>query len=267
MISRDELEKYLDKIYSVDDFEDYCINGLVVEGRAKIEKIGFGVSFNLPFLNKAVENECDAIVVHHGIFENGFFSLKGYLRERVKRLIENDISLFSIHLPMDAHPQIGHNALMFNVIGAQITGKINVGFIGVNSGGRSILEISDKLNDYLIPQGIKSAKESISNDDYFSLNKRGCFTLLKNGPDVPKMVAIVSGGSSGIYEEAVNLGADTFICGDIREHIPAISFETKTNFLNIGHYFSERPGILALKEKIDKEFSVECVFIEIPNPV
>jgi len=267
MILRDEFEKYLSKLYSVDSFEDYCINGLVVEGKTQIEKIGFGVSFNLPFLNEAIAKGCDAIIVHHGIFKDGFFSLKGYLKERIKLLIENDISLFSIHLPMDAHPQIGHNALMFDVIGAQVTGKIDVGFIGVNSGGKSIMEISDQLNGYLIPNGIKTAKESISNDSYFSLNKRGYFTLLKNGPDVPEMVAIVSGGSSGIYEEAVNLGADTFICGDIREHIPAISLETKTNFINLGHYFSERPGILALKEKVEKEFPVECEFIEIPNPV
>ncbi len=267
MILRDEFEKYLYKLYSVDTFEDYCINGLVVEGKTQIEKIGFGVSFNLPFLNEAIAKGCDAIVVHHGIFKDGFFSLKGYLKKRVKLLIENEISLFSIHLPMDAHPEVGHNALMFKAIGADITDKLSVGFIGKNVNRKSMEEIAILLQDYLVPEIGTGSITGLKIKEGFGLETIGDFSLYKNGPDIPEIVAIVSGGSSGLYEEAIDSGVDTFICGEVKEHIPSISFETKTNFLNIGHYYSERPGILALKDKVDKDFDIGTLFIEIPNPV
>jgi putative NIF3 family GTP cyclohydrolase 1 type 2 len=101
----------------------------------------------------------------------------------------------------------------------------------------------------------------------FSLSRKYGFTVVQNGPEAPKKIAIICGGSSKHYEEAVAKGVDTFIVGEIKEQVPAISLDTGTNFVNLGHYFSEKPGVLELQKRIQAHFDVKTVYIEIVNPV
>ena len=269
MILRDEFEKYLSVLYSVDSFEDYCLNGLVVEGKSEINRIAFGVSFNSLFIDKSVSLGCDAVVVHHGIFDKGPFSIRGYLKGRLKEVFKKNISLFSLHLPMDAHPEIGHNALLFQAIGAGIESPFKWGFIGRNSSGYSLREMCKNFENYLIPSELKNGFSVIRYPEAEDKKEQDFagFGVLNNGPEIPNRILIASGGSTDLFEESILRGVDTFICGEIKEQIPAISLETKTNFVNLGHYFSERPGILALKEKVEKELPVECEFIEVVNPI
>lgn len=266
-----ELEKFLNNTYRFEDFDDYCINGLVVEGKRKVNKIGFGVSFNGPFLERSIASGCDAILVHHGIFQKRFFTLKGIEKRRVKELLNNDISLFGIHLPMDAHPEIGHNALLLKEIGCEITEPLKWGFFGKNKEGKSIKSIIDILHKFLHSEDftLNTLETGKVPDGFneFNLKYRSGFMILENGPDIPENIFMASGGSTDLYEEAVAMGADTFICGEIKEQIPAISLETKTNFINLGHYYSEKPGIIALMNLIKEKFNVETEFIEVPNPV
>lgn len=261
-----ELENFLKKTYRFENFDDYCVNGLVVEGKNEIKKIGFGVSFNGSFLERSIASGCDAVLVHHGIFQKRFFILKGIEKRRLKKLLDNDMSLFGIHLPMDAHPEIGHNALLMKSIGAEITEPLKWGFFGKNKEGKSIKSIIDIFHKFLHPDGFLS-NDMDAYDDEFNLSKKSGFMILENGPEVPDNIFIASGGSTDLYEEAVAMGADTFICGEIKEQIPAISLETKTNFINLGHYYSEKPGIIALMNLIKEKFKVETEFIEVPNPV
>ncbi len=269
MAELSELEAFLNETYKFENFDDYCVNGLVVEGKRKIKKMGFGVSFNAPFLERSINSGCDAILVHHGIFQKRFFTLKGIEKNKVKKLLNNDISLFGIHLPMDAHPQIGHNALLMKSIGAEITEPLKWGFFGKNKEGKSIKSIIDILHEFLHPEDFTLNTSEIETVpvglNEFNLNYRSGFMLLENGPEVPDNIFIASGGSTDLYEEAVAVGADTFICGEIKEHIPAISLETGTNFINLGHYYSERPGIIALMNLIKEKFNVDVEFIEVPN--
>lgn len=266
MVLRFELEQYLVDLYKYENFDDGCENGLQVEGKEKIEKILFGVSFNLPFLERAVRGKPDAIIVHHGIFQQGVFKLKGTLKQKVKMLLDQKISLFGIHLPMDAHLEMGHGALLLSAIGAEGIEPFDVGASGENKKGYNLDRILDIFHEQLHPPGFgKDEKEY--EDPIFSLTKKHGFTILRNGPEIPKRMSVITGGSSGYYEKAVALGTDTYFAGDIKEKIPAISYETKTNFVNLGHYFSEKPGVLALKKKIEETFDVQTGYIEIPNPV
>ncbi len=269
MVKREEFNKYLKEFYSVDQFEDYCVNGLVVEGKEEIGKIGFGVSFNLELLHMANSSGCDALVVHHGIFDKGPFAIKGYLKGRLKKLFDKDLSLFSLHLPMDAHPDIGHNALLFKAVDAVIETPVKWGFTGRNSAGYDLDALCKKFAEFLIPAELKKGfplyvYTGLGEDEKVLFNS---FGVLDNGPVIPERILIASGGSTDLYESAIQMGVDTFICGEIKEQIPAISYETKTNFINLGHYYSERPGVLALKEKVERELDVQCEFFEIPNPV
>lgn len=261
-----EIDKYLYNLYKFSDFEDYCVNGLVVEGKSNVDKIGFGVSFNASFLEKAIISGCDAVVVHHGIFQKRFFTLKGIEKDRIIKLLNNDISLFGIHLPMDAHPEVGHNALLLKEIGCEIIEPLKWGFFGRNKKKASLENIINTLHTFIHPDGFRSGDQEVF-DDEFNLSKRDGFMILGNGPAIPEKIFMASGGSTDLYEEAVAMGADTFICGEIKEHIPAISLETKTNFINLGHYYSERPGILTLMNLIGQKFDVKTEFIEIPNSV
>ncbi|MCP4220074.1 MAG: Nif3-like dinuclear metal center hexameric protein [bacterium] len=266
MISRHRLNEFLGSVYKYENFDDYCENGIQVEGKEKIEKIVFGVSFNIPFLERAVAEKADALIVHHGIFGKGLFKLKGHLKEKIKMLLEYDVSLFGIHLPMDAHPEMGHSALLLKAVGARDISPFDLGVTGNNRDGHSLDALLDIFHKELHPENYEcTAVGNVSTS--FSLSHKHGFSLLRNGPDVPGKIAVITGGASYAYEAAVEAGVDTFCCGEIKERILALSLETATNYINLGHYFSEKPGILALKALIDDTFEVETDYIEIPNPV
>ena len=255
MVLRDELNRYLAEMYSFRDFEDYCLNGLQVEGKEQIEKIAFGVSFNLHLAAKTIEKKADALIVHHGIFGKDFFVLKGYKKKNIKMLLDHEVSLIGIHLPMDANPKLGHNALLLSAIGAPPVEPFEMGFIGENVEEHTIDRIVDIFHDMLHERPATAA------------DGRKGFITVRSGPDIPRKIAVISGGASNLYEKAIEAGADTFICGEIKEHIPALSYETETNFINLGHYNSEKPGILALMTHIEKKFDVEVEYVDIPNPI
>ncbi len=266
MVLRDELNRFLADLYKYGNFEDYCENGLQVEGKEEIEKILFGVSFNRSFLEQAIREKADAVIVHHGIFQQGVFKLKGTLKQRVKMLLDSDISLFGIHLPMDSHPELGHNALLLSYIDAESIEPFEIGFCGENVREYNLDRILEIFHEQLHPEGfVNSGKEN--ENSIFSLSMKHGFTLLENGPAVPKKMAVFTGESSRYYEKAIEIGVDTFVGGEIKEKIPALSYESRTNYINLGHYFSEKPGVLALEKRIEENFDVQTEYIEVPNPV
>ncbi len=266
MITRNELSALLADTYNYGDYEDYCENGLQVEGKKDIRRIEFGVSFHLPFLEEAIRRKADAVIVHHGIFQRGDFVLKGTMKRKIKLLLEHDISLYGIHLPMDGHLELGHSARLLSALGAADVEASELLFSGRNALGQKLDQMLDTFHEYLHPADFVM-KDHALEEGVFSYALKHGFAVVKNGPDVPKKVAVVSGGGSGYFEKALAMGADTFVTGDIKEHIPAYCYENRTNFINIGHYFSEKPGVLALKDLLEKTINVETGFIEVPNPV
>jgi len=265
MVLRDDLTLFLRDLYRYENFQDYCENGLQVEGKEKIETIVFGVSFNLLFLQQAIEKNADAVIVHHGIFQQGVFKLTGTLKQKVKMLLDRGISLYGIHLPMDGHPEIGHGALLLSSIDAGGIEPFDVGCRGENTKNHTLDRILEIFHRQLHPEDFVIPQESKIN--LFSLSTEYGFQVLANGPGIPRKIVIMTGETSGFYEKAVEEGADTFFGGDIKERIPSISVETQTNFINLGHYFSEKPGVLALKELITGKFNVKTEYIEVPNPI
>ena len=263
MVLRDNLTRFLKDLYQYENFQDFCENGLQVEGKEKIETIVFGVSFNLLFLQQAIEKNADAIIVHHGIFQQGVFKLTGTLKKKVKMLLGHGISLYGIHLPMDGHPEVGHGALLLSSMGAEAIEPFDVGALGENTKNHSLDQILEIFHKQLHPEDFIIQQESKTN--LFSLSTKYGFQVLANGPGIPQKIVIITGGASGFYEKAVEKGADTFFVGDIKERIPAISVETQTNFINLGHYFSEKPGVLALKKLATEKFNVKTEYIEVLN--
>ena len=264
---RTELEQFLAATFQSENFEDHCQNGLQVEGKASIQKIACGVSFNLPFLEAALTFQADALIVHHGIFGKNFFSVTGVLKAKIKLLLQHDISLFGIHLPLDAHREYGNNAQLFAYLGGEILEPYDVGFIGKNSNHYPLAQILDIFHQKLHPATYQDLPADVAGSAVLTPKRQHGFLYFANGPNVPEKIAIISGGASKFYPDTVKKGIDTFICGSVDEPTPALAYETQTNFINLGHYWSEKPGILALQAAIAQQFAVETAFLEIENVI
>jgi dinuclear metal center YbgI/SA1388 family protein len=245
MKSRDKIIEFLKIYLKADEFEDYCINGIQVEGKEEISKIVLGVSSSKRLFESAIELDADMILVHHGLFwkSDSPFKITGWMKERISLLIKNDINLAAFHLPLDAHPEIGNNKEICRILELDVIDKFSVGFFAQTKKKIKFDKFENKVNK-------KIGTTAVS----FPYSKK----------DVEKLL-VISGGSGKYFEDAAKLGADTFITGNLDEHMIRIAEEIELNLLNIGHYNSEKYGIQALGKLIEKEFSVSTTFVDIPN--
>jgi dinuclear metal center YbgI/SA1388 family protein len=247
------LEKLLSELYNFSNFDDYCKNGLQVEGAPEVNKVLLAVSFNLKVIESAREKKADTIIVHHGIFGKGYFSLTGIQRKRVASLLKNNINLIGIHLPMDAHPVLGHNAVLSKLLELEEIERFEVGFIGKNKRKYTVSKIAEIIDKFIFN------KTAFSN----GLN----FKMIGDSAKIPELVTVVSGNSDSYFEESLKAGSQLFISGMISEQTPAICEESSTNLLALGHYFSEIPGILTLSEYLINNYNLDCNVEIIPNSI
>lgn len=245
MVNRNKIVKFCEDYLEVSKFSDYCVNGLQVEGGDEVAKIVTGVSLSQKLIEEAVKRNAQMIMVHHGIFKSDMGDLPcitGVLKERVKLLLENSINLCGFHLPLDAHLEIGNNISLCNLFGIKNVVPFDVGFIG---------ELKKEVNfdDFL-----NVVKEKLGEKIY----------LIQAGKKKVQKVAIISGGASPDFEEAAKLGADVYLTGDVREEVVRKIEEIGINFINAGHYNTEKLGIQNLGELIAKEFDIDVEFVDIP---
>lgn len=237
-----EIVKDLNKLLQIDLTPEQ--NGLQVEGVKEIKKIVFGVSANMALFEAAVKKGAQMLIVHHGLLWGHEHKLTGVFGARIRFLIKHDLNLVAYHLPLDKHPVLGNNAGL-----AKLLGLKNLKPFGTYKG----LKIGFKGN-----LNKPKSFESIFN----VLGGEG----LNFGPKKIKTVAIVSGGAHEMLEEAIIEKADLYICGSRDEYVQELAREGKINFIAMGHYNSEKLGILALKKYIDKKYKVSTEFIDIKNP-
>jgi len=251
MADRDRIIRALDTYLNVSRFKDYLPIGLQVEGAAEVKKIVTGVSLNMALLNGAVKAKANMVLVHHGMFwRNESPVLKGHRKRRVAFLLENNLSLLAYHLPLDAHPVVGNNARILKMLGAGGL-KSFAEYNGTEIGFTGRLErslILEKILERLKP---------------LTTGKPLCFPG-KNKK--VKRVGVVSGDGSSNFEEAVEAGVDLYITGEPYEPAKALARETGMGFMAIGHYNSEKPGVMALGEWVKKRFRIPVEFLDIPNP-
>ena len=263
VLDRDQLDGFLREFYRVEEFDDYCYNGLQVEGRDSIHTVVIGVSLNRELLATAVEHGADAVIVHHGFFGRDFFRVTGVRKRYISTLLSEGISLFGIHLPMDAHPELGHNACILKWLEGEDPEPLGPGFLAENKAGLSLEQMLIRLNDHLPrPEGVPNMGGSAENRG-FRVAERYGFQILENGPLIPRRIAVVSGGSASLYEAAVSRGAEAFFCGEIKEQTPEFSKQTGTHFVHLGHYRSELPGVWALREALERRFDLNAIFVDV----
>ncbi|MCL2075112.1 MAG: Nif3-like dinuclear metal center hexameric protein [Betaproteobacteria bacterium] len=248
-MERDELTRLLDNILESAKFDDYAPNGLQVEGRSAIRRAITGVTASQALIDEAVRRNADAVIVHHGLFWRGDSSVvTGYRKRRLAALLAHDINLYAYHLPLDAHPNLGNNAEWGRAMGWQIEGTFgrqSLGFYGRLQTPCSLLSLASHLEEALLRAPLVVAPENMRE------------RLISR-------IAWCSGGSQNYIEEAVALGVDAFLSGEISEQTPHVALESGIAYLACGHHASERFGPMALAKRLSEY--IECEFVDYPNP-
>jgi len=233
-------------------FSDYCPNGLQVEGRAEVRKVVTGVTASQALIDAAVERGADAILVHHGYFWKGEEArITGMKRARLKKLLDHDLSLLAYHLPLDAHPVLGNNAQLAKVLGLAIDGPLEPG------NPRSI------GNTAVLPVPLSASAFA----DHVAQRLGRTPQLIAGGPAEVRRIGFCTGGAQGYIDQAIALGLDAYLSGEISEPTVHAARECGIHYLACGHHATERYGIKALGEFLQQETGIAVEFVDIDNPV
>jgi dinuclear metal center YbgI/SA1388 family protein len=248
-MKREELLNYLDGLMMPGKFKDYCPNGLQVEGRSEITRLVAGVTASQALLDAAVDHHADAILVHHGYFWKGEDGrVTGIRRNRLATLLTNDINLLAYHLPLDAHPELGNNAQLASLLGWLPEGRFgeqDIAWLG------SLLE----------PCKLSALAAKIA-----GLLGRAPM-VVGEGERPIRRIAWCSGGAQGYFEQAIALGVDAFMSGEISEQTVHLARESGVAYLAAGHHATERYGVRALSGHLAQRFGITCDFVDVDNPV
>jgi dinuclear metal center YbgI/SA1388 family protein len=249
MASRSDIESYLGALLDVGKFRDYGPNGLQVEGKPEVRRLVSGVTASRAFIEAAIEQQADAVLVHHGLFWRGQDGrLTGWLKARVELLMKHGINLYAYHLPLDAHPDHGNNAQLGARLGLVPDGRFgehDIGFIGAPA-------------QPLTPTALKALLAERLGREPMMVEGRAGASL--------RRIAWCTGGAQGYFESAIAAGADAYITGEISEPQAHLARETGVAFFACGHHATERYGAPALGEHVAEKFGLEHLFIEIDNP-
>ena len=248
-MKREALVNYLEELLEPARFRDYCPNGLQVEGRAEIRRLVAGVTASQALLAAAVDRGADAVLVHHGYFWKGEDGrVTGIRKKRLATLLGHDINLLAYHLPLDGHPELGNNAQLAALLGWQPEGRFgeqDLGWLGSPSGEENLTGLAAQVTRQL-----------------------GRTPLVIGDPErLVRRVAWCSGGAQGYFEEAIALGVDVYLSGEISEPTVHLARESGVAYIAAGHHATERGGVQALAAHLRERCGLDCEFIDIDNPV
>jgi dinuclear metal center YbgI/SA1388 family protein len=257
MASLSQIVAYTDKFLRIREVGDWdnALNGLQIENSGPVTKIGAAVDASTRTLSEAAREDVDLLIVHHGLFWSGLQPVSGAFRRQLKVAFENDIALYSAHLPLDLHPQIGNNALLARALGLRST--------------TPFFEEKGQL------VGVKS-RASIPREQLLRRLEKSLGSPVKAfnfGPPKTKVIGIITGGAGG---EIHRIGAesepdggfiDTFITGEAPHWAAVAAEELGINLILGGHYATETFGVKALAAHLSKRFKLPWTFIDCPTGI
>lgn len=251
MVQLKDLINYANKVLEIERFQDYCPNGLQVEGKTDVKKIVSGVTASQALVDAAIEEKADILLVHHGYFWKGEEpQITGIKYRRIRSLIEAGINLVAYHLPLDAHPLFGNNAKLAELLQLDIAGSFPsdnsaVGMYGTLKSAMTAGDFANKITEVLGRDvlHIGDAHQQI------------------------QTLAWCSGAAQGYIEHAAELGVNAYLTGEISEQTVHIARESGVHFYAAGHHATERYGVQAFAEHLASHFDLEHQFIDISNPV
>jgi len=243
------LLEYLDEYLDVGTFPDYAAahNGLQVEGPSEVQRIAVAVDASEAVIQGAVAAGADLLIVHHGIFWDGQTRVFGPRFRKLRGLIEGKVALYSAHLPLDAHPEVGNCAVLCRELGWALAGRFG------SHGDRDLgwwCDV-DMERDALVT--------------HVGDVVQGPVRLIPGGPDRIYRVGVVTGAASAMLRDAADAGLDTLITGEGPHHSYNDAMEFRVNAVYAGHYATETWGVRALGAHIGERFGVPWDFIDAPT--
>jgi dinuclear metal center YbgI/SA1388 family protein len=244
-----ELVRWCDRTLRTSEINDYdgAVNGLQVENSGRVTRIAATVDASLATVQKAIQAKADLLIVHHGLFWGATQPWTGKRRELLQLLIESDLAVYSSHLPLDAHPELGNTARLSAALGLK------------------------NLKPFFFTKGHFIGLKTMTNISREALVRRlekavsGRVTLLPGGRNVCQRVGVVTGGAGSEIKLAASEGVDTFITGEGPHWTFPLAEELGVNVLYGGHYATETFGVKALAAALSKRFRVPWVFIDHPS--
>jgi dinuclear metal center YbgI/SA1388 family protein len=250
---RDEIIAFCDELLEADSFEDYGPNGLQVPGAGEVTKVATGVTANLETLEGGIEAGAELLLTHHGLlWGEGLSALSVPMAARLRALLCANASLAAYHLPLDAHPEIGNNALLRDALGLEPDERpfgeakgSAVGLIGRAPDPIGVGELAKRLEQAVGQEPL----------------------VFEAGPERISAVGIVTGSGGFALHEAGPLGLDALVTGEPSEPVMGEAREYGIHFLAGGHYATECAGIRRLGELVGERFGIDHEFVDVPNPV
>lgn len=250
MVTIQELTQYTDTLLQADRFQDYCPNGLQVEGKEIVRDIVTGVTASQALLEAACLRKADAVLVHHGYFwKNEDPRITGIKRARLAVLLQNNINLLAYHLPLDVHPELGNNAQLGRLLGIQVDGVL-----------QAREQVACVSYGHLEPASAEAFKARID-----TTLQRDCIHV-DAGPDRISTVGWCTGAGQGFIEQAIDANLDAYISGEISEPTAHMAREAKIHYFAAGHHATERYGVQALGQHLERKFGLGHEFVDIDNP-
>ena len=253
MVARKDVVKFLNQLFSEVNVPDFSYNGLQFEGKEEVTKIVAGVDATIQFFEEAHKRGGDFAFVHHGLFWKGaeWSRLDRYNIKIFKSLLATDLNLFAMHLPLDAHPEVGNNAVIAKLLDAEKVAPFGlckgnpVGFIGRLKEPISIEELKERIEK-------KVAKIN---------------THLNFGKKMVQNIGIVSGGGwNSVLDPAVYRGeVDVIFTGEIQHQGVPQYRDREIHLISAGHYATETFGANEVGKLLAKEFSLPYEFIDLPT--
>jgi dinuclear metal center YbgI/SA1388 family protein len=249
-----EILAELDALLAPERYQDYCPNGLQVPGPAEVATLATGVSASAELFELAARERAGLLLVHHGLFwGSGLGPIDARLKRRLQLLFDADMALAAYHLPLDAHPQLGNNALIARALEAQ---RLEDRFALHH--GEPIGCLARFPGDGLPSEELRARVRSLTEREPL---------VFDAGPSHIRTLAIVSGAGAGYLTDAATAGADALLTGEPAERVMTEARELGLQFIAAGHYATETFGVRALGEHLAKRFSLRHVFLDVPNPV
>ena len=247
MADRDEILAFANELLDLDAYPDYGPMGLQVAGARQVQRLACGVSSSLELFERAASVRSQMLLVHHGLFwDRDSRVIDDAARRRLKVLFDAEITLAAYHLALDAHREVGNNALLARDLGIDPTEQFGgIGFGGALDEPASVEEFTARVREKLGAEP----------------------TVFAEGPDRIERAAVITGGAARYLADAAREGYDLFLTGEPAEPSLHTARELGIHFVAAGHYATERIGIRALTNRLAKEFDLDWEFIDLPNPV
>lgn len=240
-MDRDELVRYLDTYLRLAAFpQDPSLNGLQVEGKQEVRKVGAAVDAAEATFRQALAEGVDFLLVHHGLFWGKPFPIAGHHKRRLELLFQGGINLYAAHLPLDAHEEVGNNHELARALGLEALEPYDVGVRGRFPLPTPLVRVADMLGQLTGMQPL----------------------VHQGGRETVETVVIVSGGAAGLVSR---VEADLFITGEPKHSVFHETFERGLNVIYAGHYDTEVFGVKALAKHLEARFGLPWVFLDHPT--